>query len=455
MKKNFKSFIGGTIVAAVFAVAPSVSAQNLQTGYFDDNYMYRFQSNPAFANEGKGFVAMPGLGNMNVGTNGTLGVNHIFYNVNGQTTTMLNPGVSASEALDGIKNKSRIGVSFRETVLAGGFKAWGGYNTVSINARADVGVALPKDIFRLAKEGLSNTTYDLSDISARGAVWAEIGFGHSRQIMSNLRVGATLKVLVGAGSVYANVKDAKLRLMNDTWVGEVNAELNGSIDGLGYKTSYNEDTKRDYVDGFDLDGFGGPDGYGVALDLGAVYTLNQDWEFSASLLDLGFISWSNNMVATTNGLQGVSTNDYSFNVDNNESWDDFVNNLSKLYQLEDKGDQGSRTTGIGATMNLAAQYTLPVYRKARFGFLNTTRINGNFSWTDFRLSGTVEPVKCFSATASMGMGTFGFSFGWMLNVKVPGFNFFLASDRTPFKLAKPGVPLNSNMNINLGMNFPF
>lgn len=456
MKKNFKSLIGGTVIASALALAPSAAAQNLLTGYFDDNYLYRYQSNPAFGNEGNGFVSFPGLSNVNITMNGTIGVSHLLYNVNGKTTTFLNPGVSASEVLDGMKDKCRLGLNVNENILAVGFKAFGGYNTVAVNARVDATVALPKDIFRLAKEGLSNSTYDLSHLGAQGAAWGEIALGHSRDINKRLRVGAAVKVLLGVGSAKVDVKEGNLQLRNDKWIAQVDAAANASINGMRYETSYNEDTNRDYVDGVNFDDFSaGINGFGLGFDLGAVYTLNEDWQFSASVLDLSFIRWKNNLEATTDGLQQVQTDDYSFNVDNNDSWDKFTDNLSNLYQLKDNGDLGSRTTGVGATVNVAAQYTLPVYRKAKFGLLSTTRINDAYSWTDVRLQATVEPVKCFSATADLGMGTFGFSFGWMLNFKTTGFNFFLASDRTPGKLAKQGVPLNSNMNVNFGFNFPF
>lgn len=443
-------------MAAVIAMLPvCASAQNLQSGYFDDNYLYRFQSNPAFGNEGHGFVAMPGLGNLNAGTSGTIGVENIFYNVNGKTTTLLNPGVSASEVLDGLKDKNRLGVNLRETVLAFGFSGLGGYNTFSISARADMGFSLPKDIFRLAKEGLENTTYDLSHLNARGAGWAEIALGHSHKINDRLRIGATLKLLAGVASVQTNVNTASLQLREDTWVAGVDAELQTSLKNIRYKTKYNEDTRRNYVNGIEIEDFSPISGYGMAVDLGAVYRLNDDWEFSASLLDLGFISWDNNHVASTNGLQQVVTDDYSFNVDNNDSWDKFKDNLTMLYQLEDLGDTGSRMSGIGATMNIAAQYTLPVYRRAKFGLLSTTRFNGPFTWTDFRLSANIEPVNCLSAGVNLGMGTFGPSFGWIVNLKAPGFNLFVATDHTPCKLAKPGVPLNSNADFNFGINFPF
>lgn len=456
MNKNFSNIARGIAAVAVIALGShALQAQNLQSGYFDDNFLYRFQSNPAFANEGHGFVAMPGLGNLNLGTNGTIGLKHIFYNVNGRTTTALNPNITAAEVLDGMKDKSRLGVNLRETIVAFGFSGMGGYNTVSIGARANVDLSLPKDIFRLAKEGPSNSVYDLHNLGARGAAWAEIGLGHSRQIDSRLRVGAALKILVGVGGFSTDIKDAHLELAENSWNAVVDADIRANVKGLEFKEEYNDNTRREYVNGVEMDDFSPVGGYGFAFDLGATYRLNDDWEFSASLLDLGGISWSETREASTDGPQQVRTDEYSFNVDNNDTWDKFSDNLSMLYQLSDKGNTGSRFTGIGATMNLAAQYTFPYYRPLKFGALSTTRFNGPFTWSEFRLSAQVEPVKYFSAGINIAEGTFGFGFGWIINVKTPGFNLFLASDRTPGKLAKQGAPLNSNLNFNMGINFPF
>ncbi|MDE6802569.1 MAG: hypothetical protein K2J06_07370 [Muribaculaceae bacterium] len=445
-----------TLISATLAsIALGASAQNLQAGYFDDNYLYRYQANPAFGNDGNGFVAMPGLGNLNLTTNGTLSLKHIFYNLNGQTTTLLNPGISASEVLNGMKDHSRIGLDLRETILAVGFKGLKGYNSVTLSARATLGVGLPKELVRLAKQGVENGVYDLSNLGATARGWAEIAFNHSHKINEQWRVGGSFKFLVGMASFDANVKTANLKLLNDKYVGEVNATGHASIKGFSWETDYNDRTDRHYVSGMNIDGFSPVNGFGAAFDLGAVYTFNKDWEFSLAFTDLGFISWGNDFTATTNGLQSVSSDSFAFNVDNNDSWDKFTDNLTKLYELEDLGDTGSRVTGIGATMTAAAQYTLPVYRNLKFGFMNTTRINGEFSWTDFRLSATVEPVKIFSAGVNLGYGTFGARFGGIINLNMTGFNLFIASDCFPGKLAKQYVPLNSNVNVNLGINFPF
>ncbi len=451
--KTIYRYAAALLMAAVGGVASE--AQNLHTAMFDDNYLYRYMVNPAYANEGKGFVAMPGLGNLNVTTNGTIGLNHIFYNVNGQTTTLLNPNLSAAEVLDGMKDHSRLGVDLRETILAFGFKGFKGYNTVTIGARASASIGLPKEIIRLAKEGLANDTYDLSNLGATGRAWAEIALNHSHQINKQLRIGASVKVLLGVGAVDAQVNTANLKLNPDNYIAEVDATMHGSMKGLSYKTEYNDNTRRDYVNGVDVNDFNPIGGFGVAADLGAVYTLNNDWEFSLALTDLGFINWSNDVVATTNGLQTVESDSFSFNVDNNDSWDKFRDNLTYLYQLDNKGDVGSRTTGIGATLTAAGKYTFPLYRRLNFGLSYTQRINGDYSWTQFRLGATVEPVKFLSAGVNMGVGTFGVGFGCLLNIKAPGFNLFVASDCLPGKLAKQGAPLNSNLNVNFGLNFPF
>lgn len=440
----------------VAAGGAAVKAQNLRSAYFDSNYSYRFQINPAFGNDDRhGFISMPALGNLNAATSGNVGLDKFLYNIDGKTTTFLNPKVDAATFLNSIKDRNRIGVDLRETILAAGFKSWGGYNTISISARANVGLFIPKDLLRLAKEGAENRSYNIGDMGAQATAWAEISLGHSRRINKQWRVGGAMKILLGVGNIDAHFYNADLTLGTDTWTATVDAELRNSVRNLNYKLGYNDNTHREYVNGFDYDRFG-LNGAGVAFDLGGVFTLNSDWEFSASLLDLGFITWDTNRLASTNGPQTVVTDDYTFNVDDMDTgFDKLRDDVTNLYQLSDMGDQGKRSMMLGATLNLGAEYTFPLYRRLKFGLLNTTRIQGDYTWTDFRLSANVRPVNCFSAGVNFGIGTFGPSFGWILDYRTTGFNLFLASDVTPGKLAKQGVPLNSNMNVNIGINFPF
>lgn len=441
------------------SVASVASAQNLQSAYFTDGYLYRYQSNPAFDNE-RNFIAMPALGNLNLGVKGTLSLDDVLYNVDGKTTTFLNPAVDANEFLNAIGDNSRFGSDFKVGILAAGFNAFKGYNTISLNVRGNLNSRIPTTFMRLLKEGVQNKTYDISDLSMHADAYAELALGHSHKINEKLRIGGALKFLVGAGNVDAQFDQAHLTLGENSWDIVVEGQLQSSIKNLAYKHDINNNTKHEYVDGMDIDEFG-VNGFGVAVDLGAEYKLNNDWSFSAAVLDLGFINWSNNMLASTNGVKSFTTDSYTFNVDDEaaNNFDDELDlmrdDLTALYELEDMGDQGARSKMLAATINVAAQYTLPVYRNLKFGLLNTTRLQGDYTWTEFRLSANVNPVKAFSAGANFAAGTYGCAFGWVMNVNVPGFNFFVGMDHLITKLSKQGVPLTSKADLSLGINFPF
>lgn len=446
-------------VATLLATSASAQ-QNTYSGYFIDGNLYRHQLNPAFGNDSLTYVAFPGLGNLNVGMHGNLRVDDVLYNVNGRTTTFLNPAVDAGTFLKSLKDHNKVGADINIPILGGGFKAWGGYNTVSIGARASVNASIPRSVFSLLKEGATNSTYDISDLKARAYAYAEIAFGHSRQINSKWRVGGKLKVLLGGADVDMNLSTAQLTLGTDNWTATTDAEIRSSVKGLKYKTDVNEHTGRRYVSGVDVDGTG-LNGFGLGFDLGANFKLNQDWSFSASLLDLGFIHWSNDMLASTCGPHTFQSGVHTFSVDSDATnsfsneWKKIRDELYALYELDDCGDVGGRTTALAATLNVAAEYTLPYYRKLTFGLISSTRIAGKFTSTECRLSANVAPVKVFSAGANFAVGTYGCSFGWMLNVHPKGFNFFLATDHSLGKLAKQGLPLSSNGSVNMGINFPF
>lgn len=453
MKKNIKLALAGVALLS----CASVSAQHTYSGYFLENYTYRYQMNPAFGNEDN-FVAMPVLGNINIAMRGNLHLTDVLYNVDGKTVLFTNPNVypnDPSKAVNKFKNHNRLSTNEKFDIINVGFKALGGYNTVSIGARVNVNMGLPKSFFQLAKEGISNETYDIKNLSANANAYAQIALNHSRDIkeVPGLRVGAALKFYIGAGNIDAYFNRAYLQLGEDAWNVMANADVYASVNGFKYKTKENKDGKP-YVSGADLN-FNGLNGFGMGLDLGAAYHW-RDFDFSLAVLDLSFMQWGKTQVASTNGDKHFTTADYIFNADDlGVGWDQMKEGLEQLYQLEDMGEKSSRTTGLGATLNIGVEYELPYYRPLHFGFLSSTVINGRYTWSQARFSANVAPVKWFSATANLEASTFGCGFGWMANFYTKGINFFIGMDHTIGKLAKQGVPLNSNAAFNLGINFPF
>jgi hypothetical protein len=138
----------------------------------------------------------------------------------------------------------------------------------------------------------------------------------------------------------------------------------------------------------------------------------------------------------------------------NDQADDLVDRLKDLYNLENKGNLGGSGHGIGATLNIGVEYALPMYDKIRFGFLSTTRIHGDYSWNEERLSVNYAPCNFFDMNINGAVGSFGGSFGWMLNLHPVGFNLFLGMDHHLGKLSKQGIPLSTNADFTFGMSFP-
>lgn len=459
MKSHIKKIMIG---AGIITSTMCASAQTTYSGYFLDDYLYGFQMNPAIANK-KGFVSFPGgLGDLNIQTHGNLNLSDVIYKLNGKTVLFTNPGISASEVMGNVSSgKNLLGSNDKIDILTVGFNAFGGYNTVSVSALANVEVSVPGSFFSLAKEGVTNDTYSIRDMMGYANAYAQIALNHSRFISAvpGLRVGATLKVLVGAGNVDFKFNDAQLALGTDNWVAHTNADIYTSIKNFSYDHDINNKTGNKYVSGGDVDKFG-MTGFGMGIDLGAEYIWN-DFKFSAAVLDLGFMNWGKTYWASTNGTKKIETDAYIFNPDDDASnsfdneWDRFTGDLARLYELEDNGELSSRTRMLAATINLGGEYELPAYRRVRFGLLNTTRINGRYTWTQFRASANIKPINFFSAGVNVAAGSYGIGFGWIINFHTTGFNLFAGMDHTLGKLSKQGIPLKSNNAFNFGINFPF
>lgn len=442
------------LLAALLTVSATVMGQDLKSGYYNENYLYRHELNPAFGNE-KGYFAMPFfLGNMNVTMGGNVGVKNFLYNRNGKTVTFLHPDVSSGDFK--IKDNNKITEELKFQLLGFGFKGMGGYNTFEINMRQNMGFCFDGDMLRMFKDGVTNKTYDLSNMGATFQSYVEIGLGHSHQIDEHWRVGGKFKFLVGAARADLIVDKAEVNLGEDAYSALVDARIEGNFKGLKYK--YDNDGNFDGIDDIDNFGIGG---FGVAFDLGAEYKLDDHWSFSAAVVDLGFINWNTNEVVGTEGKQ-FNTGEYTFNVneDNENKFsnvlDDMGDELSDLATFKNRGNQGAQKKMLGATMNLGANWRASFYDKLTFGLTNSTRMQGKYTWTDFRLSANVRPCKGFAATANMSLGTYGFGFGWMLDFQAKkGIDFFLGMDRLPGKFTKEYVPLSSNLQFSMGIGFPF
>lgn len=463
------------------ALAASVQAQELQTSYFMETSTTRHESNPALLDGA--YVTMPlTMGYLNLGTRGNAGMSDFVFKMKpswqnyGQggnmLTTFMHPDVDAGAFLNGLKDKTRIGLELKYQLAGVAFKAFGGMNVVELNLRSNTNVTLPKTLFDFMKTAGDKSDYQISDMGVRTENMMELGLGHARSINDQWRVGGKMKLLFGLAYADMNVEKLNIHMQDDYWKVDGDVQVAAALMKTDFEyegpdknfvDANGQVTERRRVKGLD-DFKGGLSGFGLAFDLGATYKPIDDLTVSAALTDLGFVSWSNVRHASSAGtwtFDGFKNPIYCGGTDtgNNKIDDqldaigDDLENLFSVY--EDPNPKKGDTRALAATLNLGAEYTLPVYRNLRFGFLYSGRFAGQFSRHQAMLSANVRPVRWFEASWSVAAGTTGVTSGLLLDFRAPHFNFFIGTDRFFGKLGKQGVPLNNlNANLSLGMSFP-
>lgn len=452
------------------AISPVCFAQALKSGYFTEGYLYRHMLNPALES-GKSYVGIPASGNINVATNGNVGLANFIYPAEGnKLTTFLNSSVSADEFLGGLKEMNRMSASINMSVLSAGFRAWGGFNTVDIGLRSNTSLYIPKDMFEFMKVGQdgTNTVYNLGDMGMISANYVEIGLGHSRQWNDRLRLGAKLKVLLGGAYANINFRNTRITLAEDKWEVMANGEMNVAVKGLNIPTKKEsgaeyKDNEGSLVDFSNIDmGTPGLGGLGIAADLGAAYKVMDNLTVSAAVIDIGFMRWNNNTYASTEneawlfeGFKDLSVEDGNENSIDNQI-DNLTDDFEKYTNLHRRSTGGKLNRMLAATLNIGAEYSLPASDKLSFGILSSTRINGKYSWAEGRLSANVSPLSWFDAGLNYGISSYGSSMGWIISFYPKVLGLYIGMDYMLGKVSKQYIPLNNtNTNLSLGLNVTF
>ncbi|MDE6134657.1 MAG: hypothetical protein K2F79_03685 [Muribaculaceae bacterium] len=448
-----------------------------RTAYFLDGYTYRHELNAAFSGE-HNYFAIPFLGNYDIALFSNVGVNTFLYPTPAgspyKLTTFMSPNVSADEFLGRLADVNHVNANFDMTLLSTGFRAFKGFNTISVGLHTDVGASLPKDLFRFMKlmqDG--GHEYNFKDLKLDATAMAEISLGHSHKINSKLDVGAKVKILLGLGSASAHIRNMNVRMADDAWTVSADGYLEMSAgSGLYVPTKqeagvdYDLPEQADLIEWNDIDykNFGLA-GFGLGFDLGATYQLLPDLQLSAAVNDLGFVNWKNAVKGHTgtewrfDGFQNIAVDKDQPNYEDNkldQQLDNMWDDLEDLINIHREEISALYTKALRATIHLGAEYKMPFYNRLTGGFLFSQYIAGCSSWTEGRFYATVKPVKWFDATINYGASTYGSSMGWMINFHPKGFNFFVGSDHQFFKVTPQFVPVgHASASINLGFNVTF
>ena len=431
-------------------------AQTALSSYFLDGTFYNSKLNPAMDAE-RGYFSLL-LGNTSLRLKGNVGVSNFLYpRGENELATFMSGSVNADEFLGRLPDNARVGFNLDETILAAGFRMFGGYASLGISLHSSAMVSLPKGFFEFAKKGFSKNSYSFSGVNVNTMNYAAVTVGYSREVFNGLRVGANVKYLMGLAHADVLVDKLNIELNDQHWMIESHARMQAAAFCKAGIT-LDEDN---VINGFEL-GKLSPSSSGFAVDLGVVYDMEDfvpGLKLSASVVDLGFINWKYMMSGEStdakvefDGFDEIDYNDVESSV--SAELERLGNDASKMIEFNYNGTQSAKT-GLNTTMYLGAEYNMPFYQPLSVGVLYGqcfSPFDCN-KWYDIRGFVNVSPLKWFELSVNYGYGTYGSSLGWMINFHPAGINLFVGSDYMITKVTPQFIPVNKvNAHITFGLS---
>lgn len=443
----------------LMACALSTSAQTAKSAYFLDGTFHNYRLNPAMKAE-RGFISLLS-GNMSMGTNGNVGISNFLYPYgDDKLTTFMSGTVGKDEFLARLPQSIRFGTDVNGTLLAGGFRMFGGYTTLGVTLHTSLSMSLPKGFFEFAKKGFSENAYSFGGIGLNTMNYVAASVGHSREIIDGLRVGVNVKYLVGLAYANATIDRLNVEMGDERWLVQSHAKVNAALISEARLTV----DENGLVNGAEMGPFA-PSASGFGVDLGVVYDMKNivpGLTLSASVVDMGRINWKYMMQASTNdtkvefdGFTEIDPNDVEGSIQ--EELNQLAEDASKMIELRSDG-VSSMSTKLNTTMYLGAEYNMPFYKPLSVAVLYGKRFSeANVAeWSEFRGYVNISPLKWFEASVNVGRTTYGTSLGWLINFHPKRSTFFIGSDYMITKVTPQYIPVdNLNSHITLGINIPF
>lgn len=411
------------MVGMLLAITNVGYAQFLRTSYFMEGSHYRQQLNPALT-PGRGYINLPGIGSLNASVNssslGYQDVMDIIDNSDGGDYFM------SSDFIGRLDNINNLNVNLSTDILSAGWYKGKNFWSFNIGLRNDIGASIPKNMFEFLRnmDGLDvndwNRLANINEQVGKQSLvinsYAEVGIGFARNVNSRLTVGGRLKALLGIGNLKLSVNNITVKSSVSGYQGvdwdnptiEQMENLRGSASIHVDATLENSSkmielpqNENGYIDEIEFGTFGFA-GYGAAIDLGVSYKLLDRLTVSASVLDLGFISWDK-----LNTSIARATANQSYNLINPSEAYDFVDKVSSgevlnydmLQMTVDNTAEESRKTNLSSTMVIGAEYEL-LGDWLAVGALYTTRFAKPKTLNELTFSANIRPKNNFNLALS-------------------------------------------------------
>jgi len=304
MKRRIKK--SSIVVFAVFAIASAtffssgtLYGQSDRSLYFLPIVPQKHTLNPAYIPDYKFYVGVPVLSSVKTSFENTLKYDEVFKE-DGDSLYL-----DRDYIMSNLKDKNSLNFNLMEEYLIFGFKVNKNYFHFRVADLVNANLTITKDLVELilygnGNENLIGKHIDLSGNAINLTYYREYQLGYSRQVNEKLNVGASLKYLQGIASVYTEKSDVSFYTdpVDFTLTAQSNFIINTSSPWRGEGEARPESLSPN------------SDNPGFAIDLGGEYKVDDKIEVSASLLNLGSITWKSDL---KNYATEDSSNEIVFN----------------------------------------------------------------------------------------------------------------------------------------------
>jgi hypothetical protein len=438
--------------------------------------------NPAIKPSDRFYIGLPVLTGISAGIgNNFIGLNDLFANGSFVFDSPTYTQADLQKFVDKLKENNTISTDASIQLLGLGLSFGKDlYLYLDVMDRFAVKSVISKDLlslYMLGYDGFRDQTLNLSGLNIKGQYFREYSVGFSKNITNNLRIGAKVKIISGLGSISFDNRKFTIKVNNDLSLKET---IDASMDVSG-KETFNRiftqnnflfkkaDTLRTNFGGFLGDYLKNPlSNTGLGLDIGIVYNIGKLLTLSASVTDLGYIKWKND-------LKSFKA-DSSFNpviitmedvVNKTFSTKDMVNSLLDTLKANFVNDPKPQPFTTYLPTSITVGVSINPLKAISFGILSNTRFYAGQAKESLTLSGNVYIGRVMSASVSYTIANYSYNnLGFGLAFKTGALaQIYIIADKIPLSWGKFEIgsgnktipfPSNFNMlNLQLGFNIVF
>lgn len=369
--------------------------------------------------------------------------------------------IDINHLYDAMSQNSTINMNTEIALFSLGLRFKDDYWTLDIRNKNTVAMGFDKSFIGFFKEGTTpflGKTIEFGDTQLNALAYNEIAFGYSHlfDVEHNFVLGAKLKFILGIASLDMTDSNLSMKIADDGMSANVKANTNIRLAGpVKFDETQGADFKikdMEFDDSNILKTAFGTDNIGLGLDIGMQYSINEDISLYASVLDIGYINWSNayniNMTADYN-WSGINFSN-QIKDSNIDAMEELSDDLEEEFKLNKKDK--SFVQALPTKIYVGGQYNVKEWFKA--GLLCRTQFYNGRVYSALTASGNFFTSKRLSASVSYTMANNSYNnigFGFTTQTGPMQFYFvtdnILAANFTKAQL----INFRFGMNIRVGL----